>query len=116
MPSLDAESPRKRASHIARYLLNHQLTGITSSDEYHNIRHNFLGLALLDRNHSSLPLISVAIFCLVVGYFGLNARPCGYPFHVYARVSPSLGFNIDGNPHEGDIAAESIYMDPFRSA
>ncbi len=115
MPNIHVESPRKKALLIARYLRDRDLTGITSNDEYHHIRHNFLGLALLDRNHSSLPLISGAIYCHIATQFGLDAQLCGFPFHVYSIIHPSPGFNIDGNPREDDMAAESIYMDPFRS-
>ena len=94
-PIVDGESPRKKAILISGYLRDHGLTGITSNDEYHHIRHNFIGLALLDKNHSSLPLISVAIYCCVARHFGLDAHPCGFPFHVYAMVYPPQGLVID---------------------
>ncbi|KAL4930579.1 Hemimethylated DNA-binding protein YccV like-domain-containing protein [Aspergillus undulatus] len=116
-PDMRNLSPRKQACAIAAYLKTHNMTGIEPGREYHCLEHNFLGVALNDPGHNSLPLVSAAIFCHVAQMLGLNARPCGFPFHVHVIIMPPPGHDIDGNEiSNGDILdGEPIYMDPFRS-
>ncbi|OJD13888.1 hypothetical protein AJ78_05709 [Emergomyces pasteurianus Ep9510] len=115
-PEIMELSPRNRARRIARYLREHDLTGIDSGREYYNIEHNFLGLALRNPGHNSLPLISSAIYCYVARRLGLDAHPCGFPFHVHVIIHPADGHDMDGNQLEGvDKPGDPMYMDPFRS-
>ncbi|KAL2361022.1 hypothetical protein RJZ56_006095 [Blastomyces dermatitidis] len=109
-------SPRNRARRIARYLREHDLTGIDPKREYYNIEHNFIGLALRNHGHNSLPLISSSIYCYVARRLGLDAHPCGFPFHVHVIIHPAEGHDMDGNPLE-DLSkpGDPMYMDPFRS-
>ena len=90
--------------------------GIRDDAQYHDLQNNFIGIALLDANHPSLPLISVAIFCCVAVRLGVDAHPCGFPFHVLAIVKPPPGRTLDGQGRRPDQAAECMYMDPFRSS
>lgn len=114
-PAIAERNPRQKALSIAGYLQDKNLTGIEPGREYYNIEHNFLGLALRDEHHNSLPLISAAIFCYVARKLGLNAHPCGFPFHVHVIIRPDLGYDMDGN-HLGDgDQGPPMYMDPFRS-
>ncbi|KAL8895021.1 MAG: hypothetical protein Q9207_008328 [Kuettlingeria erythrocarpa] len=113
-PDISAENPRRRAELIAHYLCLKKVTGADDRD-YHNLRNNFIGLALNSIGHATLPLISVGIFCSVAGRLGLIAEPCGFPFHVYAIVKAPDGLTLDGRPHNGDSPPEIMYMDPFRS-
>lgn len=100
---------------IARYLQDRNLTGIEPGRDYYNIEHNFLGIALKGEHHSSLPLISAAIYCYVARKFTLDAHPCGFPFHVHVIIRPHAGHDMDGNAvGDGDQGAP-MYMDPFRS-
>lgn len=113
-PELDT---RDKAKTLARYLRAHNLMGIKCNvhENYHNIQNNFLGIALQDPDHPSLPLISVAIYCCVAQRLGLDAQPCGFLFHVLAIVNPPKGFAVDGRElYEGQMG-DPIYMDPFRS-
>ncbi|RDW61281.1 uncharacterized protein DSM5745_10779 [Aspergillus mulundensis] len=112
-PDFETASPRGKAGAIAAYLRAHNLTGIEPGREYHCLEHNFLGVALDDPGHNSLPLVSAVIYCHIAQMLGLNARPCGFPFHVHVIVVPPWGFDIDGN--NIDTQGEPIYMDPFRS-
>ncbi|KAH8688899.1 putative F-box only protein [Talaromyces proteolyticus] len=114
-PRIGDLTPRERASYIASYLHINNLTGIRAGREYHSIEHNFLGIALTDPNHNSLPLISAAIFCYIAQHFHLNARPCGFPFHVHVIIHPVPGFDMEGRTLNGDEIGAPIYMDPFRS-
>lgn len=107
--------PRDKAVVIARYLRTNNLTGIEPDREYHHIEHNFLGIALNDPGHNSLPLISAAIYCYVARRFGLNASPCGFPFHVHVIIKPAPGCDMDGRNLSDGTDGEPMYMDPFRS-
>jgi F-box protein 21 len=114
-PTILESTPRQKALIIASYLLSNNYTGIQTGREYHSLEHSFLGLALRDPDHNSLPLISAAIFCYVAQRFGLNAQPCGFPFHVHAIILPAAGFDMDGNTWTNDDeGAPPMYMDPFR--
>ncbi|PGG97837.1 hypothetical protein AJ79_09073 [Helicocarpus griseus UAMH5409] len=110
-------SPRDRAKTIAVYLRANDLTGIEPGREYYNIEHNFLGVALMNRGHNSLPLISAAIYCYVAQRLGLNAHPCGFPFHVHVIIQPADGYDMNGyRLRDGSEPGDPMYMDPFRSA
>lgn len=109
-------SPRRRAIAIAEYLLSNNLTGIEPGREYYNIEHNFLGIALINDGHNSLPLISAAIYCYVAQRLGLNAHPCGFPFHVHVIIRPEPGYSLDGDMLESEQPGDPMYMDPFRSS
>jgi F-box protein 21 len=115
-PDLEKQKPRQKALTLAAYLRAHNLTGLKDLRDYHALQNNFIGRALYSDEHSSLPLISTAIFCSVAKRINLDARPCGFPFHVYSIVKPPNGFDIDGNPWCSDLGdAKIMYMDPFRT-
>lgn len=114
-PKLDSYTCRDKAKAVATYLRENNLTGIENQSEYHALQHNFLGMALNDIDHSSLPLISAVIYCCVAQRCGLNAQPSGFPFHVHAIVRPPRGFDADGHPLGHAVDGEPLYMDPFRS-
>ena len=108
---------RNKARALAGYLRMHNLVGIkcNADENYHNMQNNFLGIALQDPDHPSLPLISVAIYCCVARRLGIDAHPCGLPFHVLAIIRPPKGLTVGGlTTPEGHIG-DPIYMDPFRS-
>jgi F-box protein 21 len=97
-------------------LIAHNLTGVKSERTYKDLQNNFIAIALQDEDHPSVPLISVAVFCCVARRFGLDARPCGIPFHVYAMVFPTKGSTLDGKVLQAGEAGNHMYLDPFRSA
>ncbi|KAK4869721.1 hypothetical protein LT330_005445 [Penicillium expansum] len=109
-------TPREKALAIASWLGANDLTGINPDREYHSLEHNFLGLALKDPGHNSLPLVSAAIYCFVAQGVGLDAHPCGFPFHVHVIITPELGSDINGNALGGMEPGEPLYLDPFRGA
>ncbi|KAK2812141.1 hypothetical protein FQN50_001498 [Emmonsiellopsis sp. PD_5] len=114
-PNIRELSPRIKALNIAQFLRERNLVGIEPGREYHNVEHNFLGVALMDGGHNSLPLISAAIYCYVARQFELNANPCGFPFHVHVIIRPADGYDMDGNRVEDGESGAPMYMDPFRS-
>lgn len=114
-PNVGQLTPREKALAVASYLRANNLTGIELGREYHLLEHNFLGVALDDPCHNSLPLVSAAIYCCVAQRLGLNARLCGFPLHVHVIVMPQSGFDLDGNALDAAERGEPMYMDPFRS-
>ncbi|EAS36782.3 hemimethylated DNA binding domain-containing protein [Coccidioides immitis RS] len=108
-------SPREKAVSIAVYLQDNNLTGIDPEREYYTIEHNFLGIALRDNRHNSLPLISAVIYCYIAKKLGLNAHPCGFPFHVHVIVRPEAGYDLDGKRLKDAEQGQPMFMDPFRS-
>ncbi|TID14389.1 YccV-like-domain-containing protein [Venturia nashicola] len=110
-PELDTLSTREKATTIATFLRAHGHNG-ASDEEYHNLPNNFLGIALRDSEHHSLPLIAVSIFCFVARRLGLSAHPCSFPMHVYAIVSSPSDRDLDGR--SSSKAPENMYIDAFR--
>lgn len=110
-PELDTLSTREKAITIATFLRAHGHNG-ASDEEYHNLPNNFLGIALRDPEHHSLPLIAVSIFCFVARRAGLSAHPCSFPMHVYAIVSSPEDRDLDGRPTSN--SPETMYIDAFR--
>src|SRR5207248_2592158 len=108
-------SPRNKATLVARYLKAEGWTGMRDGRDYHNVEHNFLGVALYGQGHNSMPLITVIIYCYVVRALGLRAAPCSFPMHVHALVRPPAGYDLEGNPLPADAEGPAMYMDPFRS-
>lgn len=109
-------TPRDRATAVAGFLVDRNLTGVNSNDTYKDLQNNFIVMALLDEDHPSVPLVSVAIYCGIAQRLGLDARPCGVPCHVYALVFPPEGETLDGVVTRDGEAGEPMYLDPFREA
>ncbi|KAJ5377893.1 uncharacterized protein N7496_005302 [Penicillium cataractarum] len=113
---MDDLSPRDKALLLASWLRDHDLTGIEPGRQYHALEHNFLGLALNSPGHNSLPLISAAIYCYVAQAIGLDAHPCGFPFHVHVVITPPSGVDMNGEAVSGVDSGPPMYLDPFRGA
>ena len=111
---------------MAQYLLENALVGIREGRDYHNIEHNFLGLALFSSHHNSLPLITAVIYCEILRHLGLRAAPCNYPGHIFVVVRPPVGVSLEGNalPHAHASSEEeeeydddqTLYMNPFETS
>ncbi|KAJ5624720.1 hypothetical protein N7510_001029 [Penicillium lagena] len=115
-PDFSLLSPRDQALAIASWLRTNDFTGIEPGREYYSLEHNFLGLALQSPGHNSLPLISAAIYCYVAQRLHLDARPCGFPFHVHVIIRPQPGCDMDGRTMAETEEEEPMYLDPFRGA
>ncbi|KAF2500132.1 YccV-like-domain-containing protein [Lophium mytilinum] len=113
-PTLSSLSTREQALTLASFLRSRNYRGV-SEGSYTALRNNFIGIVLSNEDHESLPLISVAIYCAVAERVGLDARPCGYPFHVYGIVHPPKGHTLDGKLASTTATPEHLYIDPFRS-
>lgn len=113
---IEEMSTRTKALAIASFLRKHNLTGIESDENYRDLQNNFIGVALREKPHQSLPLISCAIFCAIAERLGVDARPSGFPGHIYAIVYPPSGLTLEHAPAPSDEAPEVMYLDPFQSA
>ncbi|KAB8293134.1 hypothetical protein EYC80_007487 [Monilinia laxa] len=116
-PKLDQMSTRQQALAVVTFLREHNFLGLKSELNYRDLQNNYIGLALQEPEHSSLPLVSVAIYCAVARRIGLDARVCGMPSHVYAMVLPRSFMDLDDKPlKQKEGAVQPMYLDPYRSA
>ncbi|KAI8939544.1 hypothetical protein NX059_003313 [Plenodomus lindquistii] len=107
---------RMKASTLAAYLRHQDYTGVPDTS-YRALRNSFIGLVLRSPTHESLPLISVAIYCAVAQRLGLDARPCGFLFHVYTIVYAPKDYNLNGDyKPTSSSELDFMYLDPFRSS
>ena len=115
-PAFRSLSPRLMASTLASYLRDHGFQGVPDTS-YLALRNSFIGLVLRSPTHESLPLISVAIYCAVARRLGLDARPCGFRYHVYTLVYAPKNYNLDGEYKPTNSKhLDFMYLDPFRSS
>ena len=116
-PDFWAWTTRQKANAIAAYAFRYNLTGLRGEEahQYHDLQNNFIGFALHDQDHASLPLVSAAIYCCVAKRLEVDASPCALPFHVFVVVRPPQGFDVDGNPVPSDHVADPVFMDPFET-
>lgn len=106
---------RQKARIIALYLKERIPAGFKNGGHNYDLQTNFIGLALQGKDHPTMPLVYVAIYCCVAQRLGLRAQPCGFPFHVLAIIKPVEGFDLDGKAIHSPEEVKSMYMDPFRS-
>lgn len=110
-------STRQQALSLVRWLRANDLTGMDHPEvNYRNLRNCFIGHALSDEEHPSLPIISSAIFTCVAERLGMAAFCLTFPSHVHAAVYAPPGKDLDGrdveNP-EGERAR--MCLDPYGS-
>ncbi|KAJ4348260.1 uncharacterized protein N0V89_009632 [Didymosphaeria variabile] len=115
-PEFPTMSARAKASTLASFLRERGFRGVADSS-YRALRNSFIGLVLRSETHDSLPLISVAIYCALARRVGLDARPCGFLFHVYCLVYAPKDYTLDGTYKPTSSAdLDYMYLDPFRSS
>lgn len=112
-PEIDNFTSRAKAVAAATFLKARNLTGLDDEAAYRDMQNNFIGIALRDPNHPSLPLISCAIFCCLVERIGLDGRCCGIPSHVHAMVIAPVGETLDGKRATPESPREIMYLDPY---
>lgn len=115
-PGFPTMSARAKASTLASFLREQGFQGVPDSS-YRALRNSFIGLVLRSETHDSLPLISVAIYCALAWRVGLDARPCGFLFHVYTLVYAPKDYTLDGAYKPTNTTnLDYMYLDPFRSS
>ena len=117
-PDFEGRSTRQRAITVVKHLRDNNITGLNQDQDqhFHDLQNNFMGVALHRYPHSSLPLISTAIFCCVAKRLGLDAHACGFPLHVVAIIRPPDGFDLDGDCLTvANLTKPRMYLDPYAS-
>jgi F-box protein 21 len=80
------------------------------------LRNCFIGHALSDESHPSLPIISSAIFTCVAERLGMTAFCLAFPSHVHAAVYAPPGVDLDGDEtEEMDGEKRRMCLDPYGS-
>lgn len=114
-PDFSTMEFRSKALTILFYLRERSLLGINDKTPYGALQNNLISQALLQPNHTSLPLISATIYCSIAQRFGLHASLCNYPLHVYVRVSSIAARASDSKALSHEPSPDVIYLDPFGS-
>lgn len=114
-PNYEDMSTRAKALALVRWLRTQGFRGIQEETDYRNFRNCMIGHVISEPDHTSLPLVSSAIFCSVAVRLGLDAACCNAPIHVHAVVSAPPGRDLDGNPHD-DPDLDKMYLDPYTSS
>ncbi|SPQ25838.1 47cb8961-1e19-4e5d-82f0-57f1d26499a2 [Thermothielavioides terrestris] len=116
-PAFEDLSTRAKALTLLRWLRAKNLTGMDRPEiNYRNLRNCFLGHALSEEDHPSLPLISSAIFTCIAERLGMTAFCLAFPSHVHAAVYAPPGKDLDGNDTEDeDGERKRMCLDPYGS-
>ncbi|KAK4124152.1 hypothetical protein N657DRAFT_617048 [Parathielavia appendiculata] len=116
-PTFGDLSTRQKALSLVRWLRANHLTGMDHPEiNYRNLRNCFIGHALSDESHPSLPIISSAIFTCIAERLGMTAFCLAFPSHVHAAVYAPPGEDLDGDETEemnGD--KKRMCLDPYGS-
>lgn len=83
-------------------------------DHYYDLRNSFVGIALESDDHQSLPIVLVVIYSLLAQRLGFNAKPSGFPWHIYGIVYAPDDYDLDGRPRRADARNTKMFIDPFR--
>lgn len=113
-PGFATRSTRNLALTLAQYLDQNSFFDSPEDDEYYNIRNNFIGMVLEKPGNKGMPLIYVSIYCMIAQRLGLNARPCGFPTHVYAIIYPPEGKDLDGKTLAFAGKQDPMYVDSYK--
>lgn len=113
-PDVDTLAPRDKALVSVRFLRSRNLVGLASELQYRDLQNNYIGIALQDGDHPSLPLVSVAIFCAIAQRLGLRAHACAFPNHVHAVVYTEENQGVQSLSPNSELGT-AMYLDPYRS-
>ena len=115
-PGLFDQTLRQQAIEITKYLRRNNFQGVRHDAQYHDLPNNFIGMALRDEEHQTLPLVLVAIYCCVAQRLGIDAQPCAFPHHVHVIIKAPDGQDLDGRTGVADSESSCMYLDPWRSS
>jgi len=102
---------RERAIALVVWLRSIGFRGV-EPDHYYELKNSLISVALCDASHSSIPIISVAIYSCIAQRIGIDAQPCGIPSHVLAIVRAPAGQTLDGEVTT-DTKLDTTFLDPF---
>jgi len=102
---------RERAIALVVWLRSMGFRGV-EPDHYYELKNSLISIALCDASHSSIPIISVAIYSCIAQRIGIDAQPCGIPSHVLAIVRAPAGQTLDGEVTT-NTKLDTTFLDPF---
>lgn len=116
-PAFEELSTREKALTLVRWVRENGLTGMDHPElNYRNLRNCFIGHALSEESHPSLPIISSAIYTCIAERLGLAAFCLAFPSHVHAAVFAPAGRDLDGDEtEEVDGEKKRMCLDPYSS-
>ncbi|KAJ3481262.1 hypothetical protein NLG97_g7867 [Lecanicillium saksenae] len=107
----DEQSTRQKALALNHWMRASNLAGLDNQQlDYRNLRNCFIGQALRDPKHESIPIISAAIFCCIAERVGLQAECFLAPICVHVVVTAPRGRDLDMNYSDEE---HQMYLDPF---
>lgn len=110
-PQWKKKSTRQTALALNEWIRARNLTGLQNQQlDYRNLRNCFIGQALRDSKHESIPIISSAIYCCIAERIGLQADCFLAPICVHVVVTAPTGYDLDNNRSEEE---HQMYLDPF---
>ncbi|KAG7008987.1 hypothetical protein G7Y79_00003g008550 [Physcia stellaris] len=115
-PRLFDQTLRQQALEITNYLRRNNFQGVRHDAQYHDLPNNFIGMALRDEEHQTLPLVLVAIYCCVAQRLGIDAQPCAFPHHVHVIIKAPDDQDLDGRTVVAESESSYMYLDPWRSS
>ncbi|ATY64716.1 Cyclin-like F-box [Cordyceps militaris] len=105
------KSTREQALALNHWIRAANLVGLDDQEQdYRNLRNCFIGQALRDSNHESVPIISCAIYCCIAERIGLQAECFLAPICVHIVVTAPPGYDLDMKPSQEE---HQMYLDPF---
>lgn len=116
-PTIAEMSTRQKALSLVRWLRAKNLTGMDRPElNYRNLRNCFIGHALSEEHHPSLPIISSAIFTCLAERLGMTAFCLAFPSHVHAAVYAPFGEDLDGEQFDNPKGErQRMCLDPYGS-
>ncbi|KAF2096345.1 hypothetical protein NA57DRAFT_43038 [Rhizodiscina lignyota] len=116
-PEFEEFSTRQKALALVQFLRDSGFEGVQNeARDYHAMQNNFIGFALRDSRHQTLPIILTSIYICLARRIGVDARASNVPLHIYGVVFAPSGKTLDHKPTEPDAPTEYMFIDPFRHA
>lgn len=110
-PDWEQKSTRQRALALNQWIRSSNLAGLRNQQlDYRNLRNCFIGQALRDPKHESIPIISCAIYCSIAERVSLQAECFLAPVCVHVVVTAPNGYDLDMNRSDSE---HQMYLDPF---
>lgn len=110
-PQWSEKSTRQKALALNQWIRANNLAGLDDHRlDYRNLRNCFIGQALRDSRHESIPIISCAIYCCIAERIGLQAECFLAPMCVHVVVTAPTGYDLDMNHSSHE---HQMYLNPF---
>lgn len=113
VPNFENLSTREQALSVVIWLREIGFTGVRNHSNYRNLRNCFIGQAIRNPEHETIPITSATIYCAIASRVGIAADPWFSPGHVTVCVKPKLDQTLDGDEVQEGETASPMYLDPW---